>query len=335
MPTLELETISACVRDDLEQVERLLREGTRSIAPLIPEVGEHTFSSGGKRVRPLLVLLAAKLCGYRGPRAIQVASAVECLHTATLLHDDVVDGADTRRGRASVNARWGDRLAVLVGDFLLARASQTLVEDGNADILWSYSNTIRQMAEGEVLQLARSFDPDMPESLYLEVIGRKTSSLLATATESGAILASVTRAERRAVRDYGWKLGLAFQLVDDALDYAGDGSQLGKTPLTDLAEGKVTLPLILTLKRCTSSERASIHAALKQFQVAVLSGEDSSPTLLDGIAELVSGYRGVDSTLDRARKHVEAACAEIAPFEDCEARSSLNALALFVVERKA
>ena len=183
----DLDRIIGFLHDDLEQVERVMREALRSVAPVVPVIGEHTFGSGGKRIRPVVVLLASRLCGYRGPRAIQIATAAEYLHSASLLHDDVVDGAETRRGRPSVNARFGSKLAILVGDFMFARACQTLVEDGDQDILASFAESIRAMAEGEVLQLTRSFDPEITESTYIEVIGGKTSSLLASSAESGAI----------------------------------------------------------------------------------------------------------------------------------------------------
>ena len=203
MPNAKLDEITASIAEDLTRVERALSEGMRSVAPLITEIGAYTFEGGGKRIRPVLVLLSARLAGYRGPRAIQVGAAAEFLHTATLVHDDVVDGAQTRRGQPSVNAQFGLRLAILVGDFLLATSSAMLVEDGNNEILAAYSDTIRRMAEGEVLQLTSSFDPDVSEARYLDVIGRKTATLLATAAESGALLGGVTRSERRAVREYG------------------------------------------------------------------------------------------------------------------------------------
>ena len=166
-----LEHISAPVSDDLERVESLLLERTRSIAPMISQVGGYTFEGGGKRFRPLLALLSAAMCGYRGPRIIKVAAAGEFLHTASLVHDDVVDGSDTRRGRESVNERFGSRVAVLVGDFMLATCSELLVEDGSIEVLGSYAESIRKMAEGEVLQLTNSFDPEMGETLYLQIIG--------------------------------------------------------------------------------------------------------------------------------------------------------------------
>ncbi len=335
MPPSEIDRIVAPFTADLARVERAMREGMRSVAPLIPEVAEHTFASGGKRIRPLLVLLSAGLCGYQGPRAVQIALAAEYLHSASLLHDDVVDGAETRRGQPSANARFGARLAILVGDFMYAHTCRTLVEDGDADILSSFAETIRAMAEGEVLQLARSFDPEMSESTYLDVIGRKTSTLLATGCESGAILGKVTRAERGALRDYGWQLGLAFQLVDDALDYTGDGQQLGKAPLTDLAEGKVTLPLLLTLKRCTVAERDFIASVLKTFAEGARTGESADRDDVNRVAECVKLHKGVETTLQRAELCAEEARARIESFVDCDAKQALFALTYFVVRRRS
>ncbi len=203
----------------LELVERAMHEQLRSVTELLPEVGAHVLRAGGKRMRPALLLVAAELCGYSGPRCYQVGAAVELLHTATLLHDDVVDMGEVRRGHPSANAVWGNRRAVLAGDFLYARASSMIVEDGDLDILWIFANTIRGMAEGELLQLERSFDPSITEAHYYSVIERKSAMLLAAACEAGAILGGVTRAERRKLGEFGREIGLAFQLRDDALDY--------------------------------------------------------------------------------------------------------------------
>jgi len=330
-----LDLITAPISEDLNRVEHALEEGVRSVAPLISEIGAYTFAGGGKRVRPVLVLLGARLAGYRGPRAIQVAAAAELLHTATLVHDDVVDGAQTRRGQPSVNARFGLRLAILVGDYLLATSSAMLVEDGSSEVLAAYSDTIRKMAEGEVLQLTSSFSPDMSEALYLDVIGRKTATLLATAAESGALLGEVTRSERRAVREYGWELGLAFQLVDDALDYASTGEELGKSPFADLAEGKVTLPLLTALKRCSVGEREALTSDLKEFALAAQRQQRADPERLSGVAETVARYKGVEVTLARARYCAQQACARIAPFAETDDKRALIALAEFVVERRS
>ena len=240
-----------------------MREQLATEAEVIAAVGDHVLSSGGKRVRPAILLLAAELCGYTGTRRVQVAAAVELLHTATLLHDDVVDASPLRRGRPSAMALWGNRRAVLAGDFFYARASSMIVEDGDLDVLWVFSNTIRLMAEGEILQLQRSFDPSVTEQHYYAVIERKSAALLGAASEAGAILGGVTRAERRRLAEYGRELGLAFQIRDDALDYEAGSDVLGKERYTDLREGKVTLPLLLALKRCNAEEREAIEHVLK------------------------------------------------------------------------
>jgi len=209
------------VAPDLELVDRAMREQLGSVSALVPRMGEHVLGSGGKRMRPALLLLAAEMCGYEGPRAIQISAAIELLHTATLLHDDVVDLSRLRRGRPSANAVWGNRRAVLAGDFFYARASSMIVEDGNVDILWIFANAIRRMSEGELLQLERSYDPDITEALYYSVIEHKSAVLLATATESGAILGGVTRGEQRKLANFGRELGIAFQLRDDLLGATG------------------------------------------------------------------------------------------------------------------
>src|SRR5262245_57728782 len=287
--------------EDLGLVEQAMREQLASASPFVGALGDHVLGSGGKRIRPALLLLAADLCGYTGPRRIQVAAAVELLHTATLLHDDVVDLSPLRRGQPSANALWGNRRAVLGGDFLYARASSMIVEDGDLDILWIFANTIRSMAEGELLQLERSFDPSITEAHYYAVIERKSAVLLSAACEAGSILGGVTRAERRRLAEYGRELGLAFQLRDDALDYEDREADLGKRPYDDLREGKVTLPLLLALKRCTAAERDSIAAVLKA--VAHAGSGAAAEIDLAPAREAVERYRGVADTVRRAAEH--------------------------------
>jgi octaprenyl-diphosphate synthase len=291
-------------------------------------------------MRPALLLLAAELCGYVGPRAIQISAAIELLHTATLLHDDVVDVSSLRRGKPSANAVWGNRRAVLSGDFFYARASSMIVEDGNIDILWIFANAIRGMSEGELLQLERSYDPSVTEAVYYSVIENKSAVLLATATESGAILAGVTRAERRKVADFGRELGLAFQLRDDALDYEAHEAELGKRPYTDIREGKVTFPLLLTLKRCTNSEREMIAAVLKSAALCnALEGTADSPEAsserfdVSPVVDLIERYHGVSDTVRRAEQHIERAIASIAAFPDGRAKNDLLAAAEHCVSR--
>src|SRR5215475_1368379 len=285
--------------EDLALVEGAMRAQLASASEVLAALGDHVLGSGGKRMRPALLLLTAELCGYTGPRRIHVAAAVELLHTATLLHDDVVDLSELRRGQPSANALWGNRRAVLVGDYFYARASSLIVEDGDLDILWIFANTIRSMAEGELLQLQRSFDPSVTEAHYFQVIERKSAVLLSAACESGAILGGVTRAERRRLAEYGRELGLAFQLRDDALDYEDREADLGKRPYDDLREGKVTLPLLLALKRCTAAEREAVAAVLKSVAHAG-NGAESEAIDLSPAREAVERYRGVADTVRRA-----------------------------------
>jgi octaprenyl-diphosphate synthase len=315
----------------LELVERAMREQLGSASALVGQLGDHVLGAGGKRIRPALLLLCAELCGYTGPRCVQVAAAVELLHTATLLHDDVVDLSELRRGRPSANAIWGNRRAVLAGDYLYARASAMIVEDGDLDILWIFADTIRRMAEGELLQLERSFDSSVTEAHYFQVIERKSAVLLSAACESGGIVAGVTRAERRKLAEFGRELGLAFQLRDDALDYEAAEAELGKQPTADLREGKVTLPLLLALKRATPAEREAAASVLK---AAAREGRAERPELdLSPALAIVERYRGVADTVRRAERHMARASEAIAPFREGRAKENLLAAARFAVTR--
>ena len=318
----------------LSLVEGAMYEQLGSPSDLVGLLGEHVLGSGGKRIRPALLLLAAELCGYTGPRRIQIAAAVELLHTATLLHDDVVDASKLRRGRPSANAIWDNRRAILAGDFFYARASAMIVEDGEIEILRIFADTIRAMAEGELLQLERSFDASVNEAHYFTVIERKSAVLLSAACEAGAILGGVTRGEQRRLAEFGRELGLAFQLRDDALDYNASEVELGKPPCTDLSEGKVTLPLLLTLKRCTHVERESIERLLK----AASRGEEEGRPAAEGLdlgptLALIGRYRGVEDTVRRAEAHIARAASTIAPFSEGRAKRDLLAAAGFSVAR--
>jgi octaprenyl-diphosphate synthase len=328
------------IAPSLDLVERAMREQLGSVSDLVESAGSHVLGSGGKRIRPLLLLLSSELSGYTGPRRVQVAAAVELLHTATLLHDDVVDLSELRRGRPSANAIWGNRRAVLAGDFFYARASSMIVEDGDLDILWIFADTIRRMAEGELLQLERSFDPTVTEAHYFAVIERKSAVLLSAACEAGAILGGVTRGERRRMAEFGRELGLAFQLRDDALDYEAGEAELGKRPHTDLREGKVTLPLLLALKRCTPAEREAVAEVLKS--AARISDLDPRTSASPGASnaldlapalDVVERYRGVADTVRRAERHMARAVAAIAPFNEGRAKQDLLAAARYAVGR--
>ena len=322
----------------MELVEGALRDTVQAHAQVIPELGHHILTSGGKRLRPALVLLAAELVGYTGPRRIELAAALELLHTATLVHDDVVDLAEHRRGRPSANAIWGNRRAVLAGDFFYSKASTILIQDGNLEIVESYSRTIGMLAEGELLQLERSFDVDVTESHYYDVIERKSAALLSACAEIGSLLGGVTRTERNRIVEFGRQLGIAFQLKDDCLDYDSELETMGKVRFGDLREGKITLPLILTLKRCRTAEKDHVANVLKS--AARLADEHGgaapveSPELEFGpIAELVTRHRGLEDTQRRAEEHIGKALEAIAPFADGPAKEALIAAARFSVLR--
>lgn len=325
------------VAPDLELVEATLRDQLASKVELIGTLGEHLLASGGKRLRPVLVLLSAELCGYTGPRRIELAAALELLHTATLLHDDIVDLAEIRRGRPAANAIWGNRRAVLAGDFFYARASSIIVEDGNLEIVESYARTIRLMAEGELLQLERSFDVDVTEAHYYDVIERKSATLLSNCCEIGSLLGGVTRGERNRIREYGRQLGLAFQLRDDCLDYDAELQELGKEPFADLREGKITLPLILTMKRCRVGEREQVATVLKNAsRLADEHGGMAPPAVdldLGPVTDMIHRYHGLTDTARRAEEHVAKALEAIAPFPDGEAKNALRTAAEFSVAR--
>ncbi len=335
--------VLARLAPDLALVESAMREQLGSPSRLVALLGAHVLTSGGKRMRPALLLLAAELCGYTGPRRIQLAAAIELVHTATLLHDDVVDFSALRRGQPSAQALWGNRRAVLAGDFLYARCSSLIVEDGNPDILWIFANAIRCMAEGELLQLEHSYDPSVTEAHYLAVIERKSATLLSAACEIGAIPGGVTRSERRKLAEFGHELGIAFQLRDDALDYAAGEDALGKPRYTDIREGKVTLPLLLALKRCAPAEREAIGSVLKkaaglaELELAgAQGGEGSGREALDlaPALELVARYRGVEDAVRRAEQHAARAAAAIAPFPASPAKEDLLAAVDYTVARE-
>jgi len=313
------------LNDEILRVEEQFRKDLASRVPLIRKVGEYVLASGGKRVRPMMLLLSAKLAGYQGESHVGLASVVEFIHTATLLHDDVVDSAVLRRGQDSVNAVWGNEASVLVGDFLFAKSFSIMVREGNLEILKTLSDATTQMAEGEVLQLISTCDVDLDEERYIEVVRNKTAVLLSAATRCGALLGACPPEQEEALSAYGMDLGIAFQFMDDALDYVADQDAFGKECGHDLLEGKVTLPLIHTLKRCNAEERKKIAGIIEQ---ETLPDED-----LKYIVGLIHSYDGIDYTRDRAKLLVESAKGHLALFADCPAKEAMMRLADYVVSR--
>jgi len=251
-----LDSLATLVGDDLKGVNDRIIQHMHSPVALIPQLAGHIIAAGGKRLRPMLTLAASRLCGYRGDRHIALAACVEFIHTATLLHDDVVDDSELRRGLASANAVWGNKASVLVGDFLFSRAFQLMVADGSLKVLEILSQASAVIAEGEVLQLATSNDTQTSEQAYLDVIRSKTAALFAAACRIGAVVASRPKVEEEALDSFGLNLGIAFQLIDDVLDYSARQIELGKTIGDDFREGKITLPVILAFRRGDTEERA-------------------------------------------------------------------------------
>jgi octaprenyl-diphosphate synthase len=261
-----LNSLAALVGDDLKGVNDRIVQHMHSPVPLIPQLAGHIIAAGGKRLRPMLTLAAARLCGYRGDRHIALAACVEFIHTATLLHDDVVDESDLRRGLATANAVWGNKASVLVGDFLFSRAFQLMVADGSLKVLEILSQASAIIAEGEVLQLATSNDTETSEQAYLDVIRSKTAALFAAACRIGAVLSNRPRVEEEALDSFGLNLGIAFQLIDDVLDYSARQIELGKTIGDDFREGKITLPLILAFRRGDEEERAFWRRSVEDLE---------------------------------------------------------------------
>lgn len=315
------------LRQDLAGVEELFQNSLMSEADTINRVVGHILSSGGKRIRPALLMLCARLVGYAGSRHIALAGAVEFIHTATLLHDDVVDGAGLRRGTPSANSVWGNQAAVLAGDFLFAKAFSMLVADGNLRVLEALSGASTRMAEGEMLQMMDTGDIRMNEERYLEIVGKKTAALFAATCRCGAILGAADAETEAALYDFGMGVGLAFQLVDDALDYVGEEAEFGKAPGNDLTEGKMTLPLIYALGRCGDEEKGRM--------ADIVAGKTLEAEDLAYAVALVRRSGGIDYSRRRADELVLGAKNQLALFDRNPEKEALLELADYIVTRRS
>lgn len=320
---MDLSAIRAPVSDDLQAVDELILQRLQSDVVLINQIGHYIVGSGGKRLRPLLVLLAARACEYRGDRHHDMAAIVEFIHTATLLHDDVVDGSELRRNRDTANAVWGNEASVLVGDFLYSRAFEMMVDVGIMRVMDVLSHATNRIAEGEVLQLLNTHDPDTDESRYMEVIRRKTATLFEAGTRLGAVLAEVPPEQEERVADFGLHLGVAFQLVDDALDYDADNDTIGKHIGDDLEEGKPTLPLIRAMAVGSDAQRAMLRKAI----------EDGGRERIDEVVAAIVDTDALKYTTQLARKHAESAREALDGLPDSDAKRSMLATAEFAVAR--
>ena len=315
--------LNPLVESQFDAVTDYILKNLGSNVPLVERIAHHIVESGGKRLRPLLVLLAANACGYRGNKHIPLAAVIEFIHTATLLHDDVVDHSELRRGKATANANWGNAPSVLVGDFLYSRAFQIMVEIGSMDVMNVISHATTIIAEGEVMQLLNQRNPDLGEEAYLQVVLGKTAMLFEAATEVGAILAQASDNDREAMRLYGRHLGIAFQIVDDLLDYLSDAETLGKNVGDDLAEGKTTMPLIHSMRVGTDADKALIRHAIRQGGL-----EDLSP-----IIETVQRNGSVDYTREQALEQIAKAKQAIADIADTSFKTTLNQIADLAIQR--
>ena len=311
---------------DLNLVEEHLERSLGSEVRLIPVVIKHLITSGGKRFRPLMLLTAADLCGYRGDRRFPLSAVIEFIHTATLLHDDVIDNAETRRGRPSANNVWGNSASVLVGDFLYSKCFSLMSDDGDIRIIKLMSYTTNIMAEGEVFQLMKSGDIHITEEEYFTLIEKKTAVLISAASAVGAMLAGAPPAHVDALAAYGLRVGKAFQLTDDTLDYVASEKEFGKAIGMDLKEGKITLPLIHALRQCSESEKNRVKDILER--------QGSQEGDVQEILSLIHKFGGIDYALNRARELIDEGRTLMNLFGDSQAKRSMLAIADFILERR-
>jgi octaprenyl-diphosphate synthase len=312
------------VEDDFTFVNTLIIQQLHSDVGLVENIGHYIVDAGGKRLRPLLVLLCARALGYSGKNVTDLAVIIEFIHTATLLHDDVVDVSALRRGRPTANAEWGNAPSVLVGDFLYSRAFQMLVRVGVMDIMAIISDSTNTISEGEVQQLVNAKDPSVSEANYFDVIHKKTGALFEAACETAAVLSGASEQQRNALRQYGYHLGMAFQLVDDALDYEGDVESLGKNVGDDLAEGKPTLPLIYAMANANKTDSELIANAIKAGAV----------DQLNEVVAIVRATGALDYTNRQAAEQVESAKQQLNCLTDSRLKTAMESLADFAIGRK-
>jgi octaprenyl-diphosphate synthase len=323
---MNIEQVWKDLEKDLAGVEQCLSQNLKSRAPLISEVGFHMLSGGGKRIRPLLLLLSAKVCGYRGARHYLLGSIVEYIHTASLLHDDVIDEASIRRGQASANRVFGNQASILVGDFLYSKALYLAVREQNQEIMDVLSDATTVMSEGEVMQLASIGNLDLTEEEYLTVVTNKTAVLISAACHLGAILADAPSSHKQALVQFGLDVGIAFQLIDDALDYAAQEGKLGKKVGKDLMEGKVTLPIVHLLRHSEAAEESRIR---RIFENGTPGAEDATFVL-----DCIDKYDSMDYTLKQARSYVQTAKQHLDPIEGSPAKDALFTVSDYISRRE-
>lgn len=320
---MDFNSIRQLADADMQAVNALIQRRLHSEVVLINQLSHYIIGSGGKRLRPLLALLVARACGYQGGKHIDAAAIVEFIHTATLLHDDVVDESDMRRGKQTANNVWGNQAAVLVGDFLYSRSFEMMVDIGSMRVMEILSTATNTIAEGEVLQLLNCRDPDTTEARYMEVIHSKTAKLFEAACQLGAVLAGLNSEQEQAMARYGMHLGTAFQLVDDVLDYTADAAEMGKNVGDDLAEGKPTLPLIIAMQRSAAPTQAILRKAV----------EEGGLNELDTIMQAIQQTDAIAYTLQRATRETELAIENLSVLPASNYKQALENLAWFAIKR--
>ena len=314
------------IASELNDVEEAIQANFHSDVVLIPDVSDYLIGSGGKRIRPMLLVLVARACGYEGPRATTMGCVVEYIHTATLLHDDVVDDAKMRRGNPSANSKWSNETSVLVGDFLFAKSFSLMAADSDTRIMKTMSEACTLLSEGEVLQLMNMYNLKLEEEEYLDVVYRKTAALIAASCRVGALIPDSPPTFAEAIHQFGVQIGYAFQLVDDALDYMGDVERTGKSVGEDLREGNVTLPLLRVCAQATDAE-------FERINHLVVHAEEIRTEDMDDVLGLMNKYGAVDYTLDRARGYVEAGKAALSALPDSSHVDVLRDIADYIVDR--
>jgi len=324
-PRPTIDSLVALTAEDLAKVNETIVQRMQSPVILIPQLAGHLIAAGGKRLRPMLTLGSSRLCGYRGDRHIGLAAAVEFIHTATLLHDDVVDESDLRRGLATANSVWGNKSSVLVGDFLFSRSFQLMVADGSLEILEILSEAASVIAEGEVAQLVTANDTDTTEEDYLEVIRAKTAKLFAAACEIGAVVAERPKVEQVALETYGHNLGIAFQLIDDVLDYAAHQPTLGKTVGDDFREGKITLPVVLAFRAADEDQRTFWRRTMEDLEQK--KGD------FKRAAAMLDKSGALKATVERARSYGAVALQALNIFPESAPKAALREAVEFAVQR--
>lgn len=320
---MDIQSIYALIQDDMQAVDQMIQQRLQSDVVLINQLGHYIINSGGKRLRPAIAILSAHACGYQGKQHINLATIIEFIHTATLLHDDVVDNSDMRRGQQTANNLWGNEASVLVGDFLYTRSFEMMVELQSMQVMEILSRTTNIIAEGEVLQLLNCHDADTTESRYLQVIHHKTAKLFEAAGQLGAVISNRSADLEQAMASYAMHLGSAFQLVDDLLDYSASSERIGKNIGDDLAEGKPTLPLIYAMRNGTPEQAKLIRTAIDQGQ----------REQIGSVIEIIESTGAIRYTADVARQEASAAQAALSVLPTSDYTAALSALADFAVER--